>query len=1109
MTIRHLIFLIAPCSFLSLSLGCRNTSTDSAVPHALFKLLPAERTGITFSNTLTEGLNTNVLLYQYFYNGGGVAVGDLNGDELDDVYFTGNMTDNKLYLNKGDLHFNDITESAEVAGRPGPWKTGATLVDINGDGRLDIFLCYSGHLRQEKRIQQLFVNQGNDTKGIPHFKDMAAQYGLNFASYGTQAYFFDDDKDGDLDLLLINHNPDRLNISDVSTVAALVLKQDKESGIRLLQNDNGHFSDVTSRSGILNTTLSYGLAAGISDIDGDGLPDIYISNDYNVPDRLYINKGNGKFADQLQEQIGHTSFYSMGNDVADINNDLRPDIYTLDMLPEDNRRQKLLFGADNFEAFELNVKSGFHYQYMRNMLQLNNGNGTFSEVAQKMNISNTDWSWAPLIADYDNDGWKDVFVSNGYTRDYTNMDFLKFAGDQLLNRKVIREDLLKLVNQMPYSNVKNYFFKNNGDAGFSNTSSAWGIDEPSNSNGAAYADLNNDGALEMIVNNINQPAFVYENESGAINNNHYLSILLKGANINTQGIGAKVFVYHGGMQQFVEQMPTRGYQSSVSPTLHFGMGKAIEADSVKIVWPRGRIQTLKKVKADRRIILRETEAKDIKLIKNVPNPLFEQKVSPVNISYTAPAVNDYKRQPLLINPLSFCGPCMATGDINNDGLEDIYVGADRGLPGALYIQKANHQFALQNQPAFGSGAGGTDASAVFFDADGDGKNDLYVASGGYGNLAEDDPLLQDRLYISDGKGKLRLSGHSLPNLPGSKGCVKVADINGDGHMDIFVGGRLIPGRYPETPRSYLLVNNGNGKFSDQTTKYSAKLSHIGMVTDAAFTDMDHDGRPDLVIVGDWMPVTILINTGSKFNDATNKYFDKLYRGWWNALTVADFNHDGEPDLLVGNLGTNSQCKASDKEPAEIYFKDFDDNGSVDPILCFYIQHKSFPCVTRDELLDQISKMRPRFPDYKSYADATIHDMFSEKELKSAGHLTANCLETSLFLSNGSGHLQKVPLPREAQYSPVYTITTVDLQNDGNISVLLGGNVTKERIHFGRYDAGYGVLLKGSKTGRFTYLDQITSGFKIKGDVRSVVRIGHDLLFGVNGKGIIAYKQNMR
>jgi hypothetical protein len=1071
----------------------------------LFSLLPASLTHIDFNNTLTEGMNTNVLMYEYFYNGGGVAVGDLNGDGMQDIYFTANMQDNKLYINKGNLTFEDVTNPAGVAGRPGPWKTGTTLADVNGDGKLDIFVCYSGNVKAERRIPQLFINQGNDKNGIPSFADMAWQCGLNVPSFSTSAYFFDYDLDGDLDLLLVNHNPDRISNLDEVTVKKLTDDPDKERGLRLFRNEKGHFRDVTVPSGIKSSALSYGLSAGIADIDGDGWPDIYVSNDYNMPDRLYKNNANGTFTDRLQESVGHTSYFSMGNDIADINNDSKPDIYTLDMLPEDNRRQKLLFAADNYESFNLNLKEGFYYQYMRNMLHLNNGNGTFSEIGQLAGVSNTDWSWAPLLADYDNDGWKDLFITNGYTRDYTNMDFLKYMGDNLRDRKVMRQDLLNIVRQMPSSKVKSYLFKNNGNLTFKNTSASWGISQTSNSNGAAYADLDNDGDLDLVVNNINDPAFIYKNNSEKKGANHYLQIRLVGKGMNTGAIGAKMFLHANGLEQYQEEMPSRGFQSSVSPVIHFGLGLAKQVDSLSIVWPSGAVQTLYHIIANQQVTIVEGNAVERLVRKGVEAPFFTSIKSPVAFGGRTSETNDFKRQPLMVNPMSFSGPCMVKGDVNGDGLEDIYIGGADGQAGMLYQQEQGNRFLPKPQVAFSKDKRYNDAAALFFDANADGKLDLYVCSGGYGDLAEADPLLQDRLYLNNGKGAFTRAENSIPKMRSSKSCVRSADINGDGYPDLFVGGRVIPGRYPEAPESYILINDGAGHFSDQTTKYNAGLLHAGMVTDAAWADMNNDKKPDLVIVGEWMPVTILINTNGKLVDQTNRYLDRNYAGWWNCINIGDFNDDGHPDMILGNLGLNSQCKASAQEPVEMLYKDFDDNGSVDPILLTYVQHKSYPYVTRDELLDQISIMRTRFPDYKSYADATTTDIFTPEELRGSKLLKANTLQTLLLESDRRGKLHTASLPLQAQFSPVFTITKLDYNKDGKEDLLLCGNITHARIRFGKYDANYGLLLKGDGKGRYSCIPQERSGFNIRGDVRSVVQINDMLLLGVNGQGLKAYK----
>ncbi|MEP6725318.1 MAG: VCBS repeat-containing protein, partial [Bacteroidota bacterium] len=1063
------------------------------------------QTNIDFTNTLNEDINANVMMYEYIYNGGGVAVADVNGDGLQDIYFTGNIVSNRLYLNKGKMVFEDITNVAGVAARPGPWKTGVTMVDINGDGKEDIYVCHSGKLTGPKRVNELFINDGNNASGIPHFSEQAEKYGLADSAYSTQAVFFDYDRDGDLDMFLLNHSPKLLPILDEETTAGILKQDNPMNGVRLFNNAGGHFTDITTKAGFSSSALTYGLGAGIADLNGDGWPDVYVSNDYGVPDYLYINNKNGTFTNKIQQAVGHTSNFSMGNDVADVNNDALPDIITLDMLPEDNKRQKLLFAPDNYEKFDLSLRSGFYYPYMRNMLQVNNGNGTFSEIGQLSGISNTDWSWAPLFADYDNDGWKDLYISNGYLRDYTNMDFLKYMGDFLKDRQVMRKDLLELVQHIPSSQVKNYMFKNNGDLTFSNMRTQWGFDSSSNSNGAAYADLDNDGDLDLIVNNLNLPAFIYENESNKKLSSHYLQVKLQGSGLNTDGVGAKITLYNKGKQQYTEQMPTRGFQSSVSPVLHFGTGAEQMIDTLRIVWQSGRQQLLTAIKTDQQIILQEKNAAASSHAPEISKPLFSEVRSPLPFKAAANTTNDFKRQPLLINPLSFSGPCMVQGDVNGDKLEDIYVGGGSGQPGALFIQQKNGQYTQKAEAAFDTDKASEDADALVTDLNGDGFPDLYVVSGGYNNFTPDDALLQDRLYINDGKGNFTKATDALPMMHTSKSCVRAADINGDGYPDIFVGGRSVPGRYPETPQSFLLINDGKGHFKDQAAQISPALQKIGMVTDAAWIDLNADNKKDLVLVGEWMPVTVFINVNGKLENKTSSYFDKEYTGWWNKLLISDFNGDGKPDLVIGNYGLNSQCKVSEKEPAEMYYKDFDDNGSVDPMLCFYIQGKSYPYVSRDELLDQMSIMRTRFTDYGGYADKTLKDIFTEEELKNVHHLQATHLATAFFETGADGKFHEKALPLQSQFSPVFTITMLDYDKDGKQDILLCGNINHARLRFGKYDANYGVLLKGDGKGGFSYIPQNKSGFNIWGDTRSVINTGKLLLMGINQKEIKAYQ----
>lgn len=1069
----------------------------------LFESLSPGKTGIQFKNILEETPHANVLTYEYFFNGGGVAVGDINNDGLDDIYFTGNMKPNALYLNEGNFKFRDIAESAGVDCAVN-WKTGVTMADVNHDGFLDIYVCYSGKGDPEKRRNKLFINNGDLT-----FTDQAAAYGLDDPGHSTHASFFDFDKDGDLDMYLLNHNIVVIREFEFSKARKT---RHPYAGDKLFRNDNGRFVDVSAASGIKGNPLGFGLGVTVSDINKDGWQDLYISNDYIEPDYVYINNGDGTFTDRMSEYLQHISYFSMGCDVSDFNNDALPDIFTLDMLPEDNARQKLLYGPDNYEHFALMVLNGFYFQNMRNMLHLNNGDGTYSEIGQFAGVSNTDWSWAPLLADYDNDGWKDLFITNGYYRDYTNRDFLKYKGDYYFEKGKAREkaDTFHLVSTMTSTPLHNYLYRNKGDLTFEDKSFAWGFKERNFSSGAAYADLDNDGDLELIVNNQNAAASVYKNLSREQNTtNHYLQISLAGAGKNTRAIGAKIEVYNQGKIQYFEQMSTRGFQSAVSDRLHIGLGDATAVDSVVVRWPLSGKKVLTNVAADQVLRIAEDEVAPGQWNRHdEKKPAFALIPSLVPYTHVEEGYNDFKRQPLLLTMLTACGPVMATGDVNADGRMDVFTGGTQGNPAKVFSQTAAGTFEDANAAIFD--ARHTDSDAVFFDADGDLDLDLYVVSGGYNEYKPGDAALQDRLYINDGKGNFRPSSDRLPEMRVSKSCVAAADFDQDGDIDLFVGGRVIPGQYPVTPESFLLENTG-GKFKNVTAEKSRKLAQVGMVTDAEWLDTDEDGWLDLVVTGEFMGIEIFLNNqGKELEQATRRFFDDPLTGLWNKMTVYDFDGDGDDDILAGNLGLNTQLKASADEPLELVYKDFDKNGSVDPILTYYIQGKSYPFAARDELLDQMYSMRSKYTDYASYADVRLHNLFSKSDLKDADILKATVLE-SVYLENRKGKFITHTLPQPAQFAPIYAMTLIDYDEDGNMDVILAGNQSSIRIRMGVIDANFGQLYKNDGKGNFSYVGQPESGLRLTGDTKSlaVIRVNGQpfLLVGTNNVGVNTYRLN--
>lgn len=1053
--------------------------TANVQAQKLFQLLPSSATGINFTNNVQETEKLNVLSYEYLYNGGGVAVGDINNDGLEDIFFTANMQPNKLYLNMGNMQFKDITASANRAleGRSDGWKTGVTMADVNGDGLLDIYICYSGNKDPELRRNQLFINMGNNK-----FEEKAKQYGLDDPGYSTQAAFFDYDNDGDLDMFLLNHNIKKIDNIELEKYR---VSADEMAGDKLFENQNGHFVEVSKKAGINQFPLTFGLGIAIADVNKDGWQDIYVTNDYNEPDYLYLNNHDGTFREDSKNCFRHLSQFSMGVDIADFNNDALPDFVTLDMLPEDNRRQKLLQLQENYEYFQLMLNQNLYRQYMRNMLQVNNGDGTFSEIGQLAGISNTDWSWCPLIADFDNDGFKDLFISNGYLRDYTNKDFLKYRGDYKVKKAIDREPelLMDLVQAMPSTKLPNYIFRNNHDLTFSNKQKDWGLDASVISSGAVYADLDNDGDLDLVINNINDHPFIYKNLSRENNNGAYISIKLKGEKSNTNAVGAAITVYAGGNKQYQQVNPNRGYLSAVSTIAHFGLGSFTgNIDSIRILWQGDKSTLLKNVKTNQLLTVNESSAStepqpaDVPVIKTI----FAQAKQLIPYSNKAFEENDFKRQLLMLFMYSKAGPVTAIADVNKDGLEDIFISGDKDKTGKVYLQQPNGSF-VETKNAIGDENISAAASAVFADINGDGFADLYVARGGYSLFEVNTPSLQDEIYLNDGKGNFTLSPGALPNVAASaKSCVRACDFDNDGDIDFFVGGHVIPGSYPLPAQSYLLVNDGKGRF----TAAEIPFGTLGMVTDARWVDMNKDGRQDLVICGEMMPIKVFINTASGFVDKTGDYFDANMpiNGFWFSLNVADVNGDGNLDIVAGNLGLNTQIKATAAQPATMYYADFDGNGSIDPFFNFYIQDTSYPYVSRDEINEQMYAMRRKFRSYKDYADATMQSIAGDA-LEKAGKLTVNELHTMCFINKG-GKLTQVELPLQSQFSVITNILTGDFDKDGITDILLLGNHTDNRLKLGSIDANYGTLLKGDGKGGFTYVPQPVAGLSVKGDVKS-------------------------
>jgi hypothetical protein len=1118
------LFLIFSFCFVSFFIKAQNKSLP------LFSLLDAKQTGINFSNNIHEDDSLNVLRYEYLYNGAGVGIADFNNDGLPDIFFSSNTSSNKLFLNKGNFKFEDVTSVANVAGNR-TWSTGVSIADVNGDGLLDIYVCHSGKYDGPNKLcNELFINQGIKNN-IPVFKEMAKQYGLDApGTQSTQAAFFDYDKDGDLDMFLLNHSNNKydpfINTSKIRS------EPDFKHGNRLFRNDrdakgNIVFTDVTLQSGIINNSLNFGLSVTISDINQDGWPDIYTTSDYTEKDCYYINNHDGTFTESLEKSFEHISKYSMGADIADYNNDGRPDVFTLDMLPEDNYRQKLLKGPDDYDQYHLVVDSGFYYQQMRNMLQLNegtdqNGNVRFSEIGQLTGISNTDWSWSGLFADFDNDGWKDLFVSNGYLRDYTNMDFLKFdvADAKIEAAKHGNQNFqtYDLVQKMPSNKLSNYIFQNDHDLTFSNKTKDWGLYKPTVSNAAAYADFDNNGTLDLVVCNNNEPVLLYRNNENEILHHHYIKLHLSGEGMNTKAYGAKAEIKTpDGNTQYQELYPVRGYQSTVTQDLVFGLSQNTSVDEIKITWPNDRQTILKNINADQTLELKQNDAEPAEHItKDLPK-IFTDITAGTGINFIHKQNDfiDFKSEPLLPYQLSKQGPALAKADVNGDGLEDIFLGGAINQSSILYLQTKDGKFQQSVSQPWSADSASEDVNAVFFDANKDGFPDLYVVCGG--NMYEDSsPEYQDRLYINDGKGNFRKAVNALPVMLSGKCAWAAADFDNDGYLDLFIGGRGVPGSFPLASKSYLLHNdskNGSAHFSDVTDDVCSALRLPGMVTAACFADINNDHFPDLIIAGDWMPVMLFKNNNGKFENISDKAGLNNLSGMWSSITPADVDGDGKTDFILGNCGWNNQFKASEKEPMTMYAADIDNDGLIDPIVCYYIDGISYPMPSKDELLDQIPSLKKKFIKYRDYANAKITDILSKDQLKQARVYTCNNFSSGILYNDGNDHFEFKSFPVGAQVSKIYGAVGNDFDHDGIKDILIAGNYFSYKTELGKDDASLGLLLKGYGNRVFKPVDPNVSGCYIGGDVRALIEIesaaGNLIIAGKNEDKVQILKWNTK
>ncbi len=1086
--IRTFDFLLTAVLGLPILIGCTAHTPGESEAETLFTQINSSVSGIDFQNRLEYDREFNIYTYRNFYNGGGVALGDVNNDGWIDIYFTANMKANRLFLNEGDFSFREISEEAGIEGQRA-WSTGVSMADVNADGWLDIYVCNSGDIAGDNKQNELYINQGPDEDGVPVFEEQAEAYGLADQGFSTHAAFFDYDKDGDLDLYLLNNS--YRSIGSFNLMENERGKRDSIGGDKLFRNDGNRFRDVSEEAGIYGSVIGFGLGVTIGDVNRDGWQDIYVSNDFFERDYLYLNQHDGTFRESLTEQFHSISAASMGADMADLNQDGFPEIFVTDMLPEPDARIKQVTMFEDWTKYQYNLKYDYYQQFSRNMLHLNNGDSTFSEVGRMAGVEATDWSWGALFFDMDNDGLRDIFVANGIYQDLTDLDYINFIADIETQHKIIsREgvDYRSLIDSIPIRPVPNYAYHNLGYQGevvkvpaFDNMAEEWGLARPSFSNGSAYGDLDNDGDLDLVINNVNMEAFLYRNNSvGKYPERHWLRFVLEGKGANVYALGTQIEVYAADAYWFLEQMPMRGFQSTMDTRPLLGLGSHARADSIVVTWPDGQITRLGPTDGSQEIRLSWTEASSTgqrgtqapDLAKPVMASLGSGRLM---WTHRESDYNDFNRDRLIYHMMSADGPAVAVGDVNGDGLEDVFLGGAKGQISGLYLQQSNGQFTTSRQPTFSQHQESEDVDAGLFDADGDGDLDLYVASGS-NEFTDGSVALRDRLYLNNGRGLFTASDQVLPaGRLESSSCVHPADVDGDGDIDLAVGVRLKPFFYGVPVNAYILENDGSGRFANATQTRAPGLLELGMITDLTWADIDQDGDPDLIVLGEWMAPSIFINDNGTLTEQEMVPGLSDQHGWWTCVETGDLDGDGDIDLVMGNHGLNSRFEASAKSPLEMYVNDFDGNGTAEQIMARYVGDTLKTFIRKPDLTTQMPGLKRKYLRFSSYVNESMEDIFGKRALEGSVHLTATQLASCIALNNGDGSYELIPMPLEAQMSPAYGFLIEDLDDDGHIDLLVGGNFFYAKPEVGRYDASYGVFLKGDGTGHFTPLSFRLSG----------------------------------